>query len=145
MISPVLYSSRSEEWGTPQHIFDALNDEFHFTLDPCASRENAKCSKFYTVKDDGLTKDWSREVVFVNPPYGKNIGKWMKKCWEESQKGTTIVCLVHARTDTKWFWDWVHNKAEIRFVKGRLRFEGSKYSSPFPSIVVVYRGGVSND
>ena len=138
-ISPVLYSSRSEEWGTPPIIFEQLNKEFHFTLDAAASDANHKCSRYFTITENGLHQNWGQERVFLNPPYGKMIGQWMQKAYEESQRGALVVCLVHARTDTKWFHTWVYGKAEIRFVKGRLTFQGAKWNSPFPSLVVIYR------
>lgn len=139
MISKTLYSSRSEEWYTPQPFFDKLNEEFHFTLDPCATKENTKCAKFFTKEQDGLTKSWANEIVFMNPPYGRDIKYWMEKAYKESLGGAVVVCLIHARTDTRWFWDWVIDKAkEIRFIKGRIRFGGLPNSSPFPSLVVVY-------
>ncbi len=139
MISGTLYSSRSEEWGTPQGFFNQLNDEFHFTLDPCASVENAKCTKFFTQEQDGLAQDWGKEIVFMNPPYGKQIGLWMQKAYEASQGGATVVALVHSRTDTRWFHNWVYGKAELRFVKGRLKFQGNVNSAPFPSLIAIYR------
>lgn len=139
MISKTLYSSRSEEWGTPQDFFDKLNAEFHFTLDPCANKKNHKCKKYFTKKDDGLAHDWSDDVVFMNPPYGKEIKRWMEKAYLTSLAGGTVVALVHSRTDTRWFHNWVYGKAELRFVKGRLKFQGNKNSAPFPSLVAIYR------
>lgn len=141
MISEALYSSRTEEWETPQDFFDALDSEFHFTLDAASTDENAKCKRHFTKEDDGLQKSWAGETVWLNPPYGKDIGKWMQKAYEESRNGATVVCLVHARTDTKWFHDWVYQKpnVDIRFVKGRLKFGGSQYNAPFPSMIVVYK------
>ena len=134
-----LYSSRSEEWSTPQDLFDELDRMFHFTLDPCSTDENKKCEKHYTKEQDGLKQDWTGETVFCNPPYGRGIEQWCKKCYEHSQNGGTAVLLVHARTDTKWFHKWVYHKAELVFVKGRLHFGGSKWSAPFPSMIAVYR------
>ena len=124
-------------WATPQDFFDELNKEFNFTLDPCSTHENAKCEKHYTVEDDGLSKDWTGETVFCNPPYGKEIGKWVKKCMESG--GGIRVALLPARTDTRRFHDYVYGKAEIRFVKGRLKFGGSKNSAPFPSMVAIWK------
>lgn len=136
-----MYSSKTDNWATPQELFDQLNMEFWFTLDPCASDENHKCEKYYTKQQDGLLQDWSGETVFCNPPYGRNIGKWVKKCFEEVCLGDCdcAVMLIPARTDTKWFHDFIYNVAEIRFLKGRLKFGNSKNSAPFPSMVVVYR------
>ena len=141
MISEALYSSRSEEWETPQSFFDVLDSEFHFTLDAASTDENAKCNRHFTKEDDGLQKSWAGETVWLNPPCGKDIGKWMQKAYEESRNGATVVCLVRARTDTKWFHDWVYQKpnVEIRFVKGRLKFGGSQHCAPFPSMIIVYR------
>lgn len=137
----VHYSSKSNEWATPQNLFDELNEEFNFTLDPCATDENAKCSKYFTIEDDGLSKDWSNEVVFMNPPYGREIKKWIKKAYEESLNGATVVCLIPARTDTTYWHDFIFDKADdIKFLKGRLKFGNSKNSAPFPSAIVVYQG-----
>lgn len=137
----VHYSSKSNEWATPQNLFDELNEEFNFTLDPCATDENAKCSKYFTIEDDGLSKDWSNDVVFMNPPYGREIKKWIKKAYEESLNGATVVCLIPARTDTTYWHDFIFDKAyDIRFLRGRLKFGNSKNSAPFPSAIVVYQG-----
>ena len=126
-------TSNTPEWSTPQGLFDELDKEFHFTLDPCATKGNAKCAKFYTKDDDGLSKDWSGEIVFMNPPYGREIGKWVKKISEQGG-----VALLPARTDTKWFHNYIYKKADVRFIKGRLKFGGSKNSAPFPSMLVVF-------
>lgn len=135
-----LYSSRSEEWPTPQSFFDTLNAEFKFTLDPCATAENAKCKRYFTKEEEGLLQDWGRAVVFCNPPYGKMMRAWAQKCFTASQTGATVVLLAHSRTDTSWFHDWVYGKAsEIRFVRGRLKFGNGKQSAPFPSMVAVFR------
>lgn len=133
-------SSDTPEWATPQDFFDELDGEFNFTLDPCATKENAKCVKFFTREDDGLKQSWEGERVFMNPPYGREIGKWMKKAYEESIKGSLVVCLVPARTDTRWWHDyamkaWPHG---IRLLKGRLKFGNSKNSAPFPSAVIIF-------
>lgn len=136
----VHFSSKSNEWTTPQHLFDELNQEFNFTLDPCATEENAKCSKHFTIEDDGLSKDWSNDVVFMNPPNGREIKKWIKKAYEESLNGATVVCLIPARTDTMYWHDFIFDKADdIRFLKGRLKFGNGKNSAPFPSAIVVYK------
>ena len=131
------FSSKSNEWPTPQDFYDKLNAEFNFTLDPCCTKESAKCAKFYTEEDDGLSKSWQGETVFMNPPYGRAIKDWMKKACEEGQN-TTVVCLVPARTDTAW-WHEYAIKGEIRFIRGRLKFGGHKNSAPFPSAVVIFR------
>lgn len=141
----VVYQSNTDEWETPQDLFDRLDAEFHFTLDPCSTDQNAKCEKHYTKADDGLKQDWSGETVWCNPPYGREIGAWCRKCYEHYMGGGTAVMLVPSRTDTKWFYDYVIGKAEIRFIKGRVKFGGSKYNAPFPSMVVVYNGRRNRD
>ena len=133
-INKVLYSSENEVWETPQDLFNRLNDEFHFDIDVCATPENAKCSKFFSPLDDGLSHDW-QGVCWMNPPYGKKIGAWMKKAMEAK---TTVVCLVPSRTDTKWWHDYAMKANEIRFIKGRLKFGNSKNSAPFPSAIIVF-------
>ena len=134
-----MYTSETDDWSTPQDFFDVLNEEFNFTLDPCSSKENHKCEKFYTIEDDGLSKDWGGNVVFVNPPYGRVIGDWVKKSYEESRKeNTKVVMLVPSRTDTRWFHDYIYGKSEIRFIKGRLKFGDGKNSAPFPSMLVIF-------
>ena len=138
MFNKVLFSSNSNEWTTPQDFYDKLNNEFNFTLDPCATKENTKCKKYYTKEKDGLAQDWSNEIVFCNPPYGREIKKWVKKCYEEHLKGATVVMLIPARTDTTYFHEYIYGKSEIRFIKGRLKFGDRGGNAPFPSMVVVY-------
>ena len=140
MMTSGMYSSATDEWATPQAFFDELNEEFGFTLDPCALPSNAKCAKYYTPTDNGLLKNWGGEIVFCNPPYGKTIYDWVRKCSEEAAKpNTTVVALIPARTDTRWFHELIYHKAkEIRFVKGRLKFGESKNAAPFPSMVVIF-------
>lgn len=139
MNTEVMFSSKSETWETPQDFFDKLNEEFHFTLDACATSENAKCEKFYSPEIDGLSQPWDG-VVWCNPPYGRNIWRWVFAASVASgARGSTVVMLLPARTDTKWFHDYIYGKAEIRFVKGRLKFGKSKNSAPFPSMVVIFR------
>ena len=131
------FKSESNEWGTPQELYNELNEEYGFTLDPCATSENAKCNKYYTKEDDGLSKDWSREIVFMNPPYGREISKWVKKASET--KSAIVVCLIPSRTDTKYWHNYIFPKAhKIMFIKGRLKFSGHKNSAPFPSAIVVF-------
>lgn len=130
------FSSNSNEWATPQDFFDALDKEFNFTLDPCATKENAKCVKFYTQEDNGLIQSWDNEIVFCNPPYGREIKHWVKKASEAT--GGVVVLLIPARTDTTYFHDYIYHKAEIRFIRG-LKFGGHKNAAPFPSMVVVFR------
>ena len=142
-LSGVLFSSRSEEWETPQDLYDELDQEFDFTLDPCASSCNAKCNRFFDKRRDGLAQDWTHERVFMNPPYGREIGRWMSKARQEAERGALVVCLVHARTDTRWWHENVEGIAsEVRFVRGRLRFGRAgvpHMPAPFPSAIVVYR------
>jgi len=139
-VNKALFSSATEEWATPQDFFNALDAEFHFTLDPCSTDENAKCVKHYTKEQDGLAQDWTGETVFCNPPYGREMPKWIKKCYEHYTGGGIAVMLIPARTDTKAFHEYIYGKAEIRFIKGRLKFGGSHNSAPFPSMVVVFKG-----
>ena len=140
MNTKLMFSSEKDDWETPQDLFDKLDDEFHFTLDAASSDLNAKCEKHYTVEDDGLSQSWAGNNVFLNPPYGRNMKDWMRKAYEESQaENTTVVVLVPARTDTAWFHDYVYGKAELRFLRGRLKFGGCENSAPFPSLIVVYR------
>jgi phage N-6-adenine-methyltransferase len=132
------FSSDRMDWGTPQDFFDRLNAEFHFTLDVCATAENAKCGSYFTPEVDGLKERWDGYRCWMNPPYGREIGKWMKKAWDESCKGALVVCLVPARTDTAW-WHEYAMKGEIRYLRGRLKFDGHKNSAPFPSALVIFR------
>lgn len=125
----------------PPSFFNEVNKEFNFNLDPCSTDENHKCDKYYTIKDDGLSKDWSGHNVWCNPPYGRNIGKWVEKCYREGCKDNTlVVLLIPARTDTKYFHDYILHRAEIRFIPGRLKFGNSNNSAPFPSMLVIFRG-----
>ena len=141
MKNDVMWSSNKMDWSTPQDFFDKLNDEFNFTLDPCADDFNHKCEKYYTKEQDGLAQDWSGESVFCNPPYGRDVPKWVRKCFEEVYSGRCrlAVMLLHARTDTRWFHDYIYHRAEVRFVKGRLKFGDGKTAAPFPSMVVIFR------
>ena len=136
----VHYSSETDDWATPQEFFDALHQEFGFNLDPCASDTNKKCAEYYTAEKNGLHQDWGQSTVFMNPPYGRVIKDWMKKAYESSLQGATVVCLVPARTDTVW-WHSYAMKGEIRLLKGRLKFGNAKTNAPFPSAVVVFRPG----
>ena len=140
MNTKVLFSSENEEWETPIDFYNELNKEFNFNLDPCALPANAKCEKFFTPSDDGLSQNWEGYVAFCNPPYGRKIYDWVKKCYEESRKeNTQVVMLIPARTDTKYFHEFIYHKAkEIRFIRGRLKFGGAKNSAPFPSMIVVF-------
>ena len=142
MNNDLMFSSKTNEWSTPQDFYDELDKEFNFTLDPCCTKENAKCKKFYTIKEDGLLQSWKNEIVFVNPPYGREIKEWVKKSSEEK---ATVVMLIPARTDTSYFHDYIYNKAEIRFIRGRLKFGNSKNSAPFPSMVVIFNNIISEE
>lgn len=134
-----MFSSQTDMWETPQPLFDELDREFYFTLDACAVRENAKCRHYFTPEEDGLKQDWPRGgVIYMNPPYGRTIGKWVKKA---AESGATVVCLLPARTDTAWFHNYIYGKTEVRFLRGRLKFGRAKCGAPFPSMVVIFRGG----
>ena len=140
MSKSVHFSSATNEWSTPQAFYEELDREFRFTLDPCATPENAKCYKYFTKEENGLVQDWSKDTVFMNPPYGREIGKWVKKAHNEAMEGATVVCLIPARTDTAYWHEYViGGNAEVRFIKGRLKFGDSKNSAPFPSAVVIFR------
>lgn len=125
--------------GNATRFFDHLNDEFHFNVDVCATPDNAKCDTYFTKENDGLSQLWGGYTCWCNPPYGREIGKWVQKAFLSSKDGSTVVMLLPARTDTKWFHEYIYNQAEIRFIKGRLKFGNSKNSAPFPSMVVVFR------
>lgn len=142
-MNDVMFSSKSDEWSTPQDVFDNLDAEFHFNLDPCCTHENRKCENYYTKEDNGLKHSWGGYSVFCNPPYS-NIAEWVEKCYREGTKdNTTVVLLIPSRTDTKYFHNFIYNRAEIRFIKGRLKFGGHSNSAPFPSMVVIFRGAYS--
>ncbi|MEX3655273.1 phage N-6-adenine-methyltransferase [Mycolicibacterium fortuitum] len=147
-----LFTSTTDEWPTPIDLFRELNAEFSFTLDPCASADNAKCDVYYTIQDDGLRQPW-HGTVFMNPPYGRAIGQWVAKAHAESRKGATVVCLIPARTDTTYWHEYVMQAAEVRFIRGRLNFanarqdnrkatgESKAHNAPFPSVIVIFRPG----
>ena len=138
MINKALFTSNKEDWETPQDLFDKLDEEFDFQLDVCASHNNTKCSEYWTKESNALIKWWSpHSWKWMNPPYGRQIGKWIKKA-SESRK---VVALLPARTDTKYFHEHIYKKpnTEIRFIKGRLKFSGSKNSAPFPSMIVIFK------
>lgn len=144
MNTAVHFSSATDNWATPQDFFDKLNRIFDFTLDPCASDSNHKAEKYFTIEDNGLEQSWDGERTFMNPPYGREIGKWVKKASE--QKGGLAVCLVPARTDTKWWHDYVvGGGATIWYLRGRLKFGGQANSAPFPSAVVIFWGEKVNE
>lgn len=137
MVSPALFSSASIEWATPQTFFERLNAEFHFTLDVCATAENAKCARYFDEETNGLAQEWT-SVWWCNPPYGRSIGAWTSKA--AISHGSTGVMLLPARTDTKWFHeDVLPHASEVRFVRGRLHFNGAESPAPFPSVLAIFR------
>ena len=133
-----LFRQVSDEWSTPQWLFDALHGEFGFTLDPCSSDVNVKCTRHFTVLDDGLSKDWGAERVFMNPPYSA-CEDWMRKAFDAASRGATVVCLMPSRTDTEW-WHRYAMTGEIRFLKGRLKIGAANtVTAPFASAIVIFR------
>lgn len=142
----VHFSSARGDWATPPEIFKPLQREFNITFDLCASRQNAKCAFYYTRRDNALKQSWvtcGDQSNWLNPPYGRRIGLWVAKASAEAKGylGATTVCLLPARTDTKWFHDYIYNKpnVEVRFLKGRVKFEGAKHAAPFPSMIVIFK------
>ena len=140
IITSGIMSSKSDNWATPADLFNKLNAEFDFNLDPCASADNHKCARYYDITQDGLTKEWTKnDRVFMNPPYGKMIKHWVKKARQSyEENGALVVALLPARTDTKWWLDCMAS-AEIRFIKGRVKFGDGKNGAPFPSVIVIWR------
>jgi phage N-6-adenine-methyltransferase len=130
------FSSKTDLWATPQDFFNKYNLIHKFELDVCANSQNAKCKKYFTEEDNGLLQEW-KGSVWMNPPYGRNIGNWIRKAYQSSVDGSKVVCLLPARTDTKWFHDFCI-KGKIEFIKGRLKFGDSKNSAPFPSMIVIF-------
>lgn len=128
----------TDDWATPQTVFDKLNKEFCLNRDVCANLENHKLPAYYDALDNGLSQDWSDERCWMNPPYGRVIGDWVRKA--ATGGASVVVALLPARTDTKWFHDYIYQKpnVEIRFIKGRLKFGGSKNCAPFPSMIVIF-------
>jgi phage N-6-adenine-methyltransferase len=137
MINHGLMSSNTDKWSTPRWLFDALDRYYQFSLDVCAIPENAKCKRFFSPQENGLKQKWERNC-WMNPPYGREIVKWVRKAYESSLDGTVVVALLPARTDTAWFWDYVYDKAMIEFIRGRLRFSDGKGAAPFPSMIAVW-------
>lgn len=133
----LMFSSKTDLRATPQDFYNELDKEFHFTLDPCATDENHKCKKYYTIKENWLKQSRDNEIVFCNPPYGREIKNRVQK--GSLARGGVIVMLLPARTDTSRFHDYIYHKSEIRFIRGRLKFGDSKNSAPFPSMVVIYK------
>jgi len=140
MNTDLMFSSKTDNWATPQYFFDALDAEFNFNLDVCASNTNHKCDLFYTQEMNGLAWPWLGRV-WMNPPYGREIGQWVKKAREEVKAGRAelVACLVPARTDARWFQDNAWSADEIRFVRGRIAFGDSKTGAPFPCAVIIFR------
>ena len=147
MVSKVLFSSNKSDWETPPELFDKLDKEFHFDLDICATNQNTKCVRFLSANALHPEVGWkvlSNRAIFMNPPYGRQVGQWVRKAYEESRKGATVVCLLPSRTDVEWWHDFViAGKAEVRFLRGRVRFlldgVAMKAGAPFPSAVVIFR------
>ncbi len=145
-VQKVLFSSASGDWSTPDEIFIPLHAEFRFDLDACATRENYKVPRYFSIDgsgiaQDALAQDWANygKSIWCNPPYGRGIINWIRKAYEASQNGATVVCLLPARTDTQWFWSFILDKAEIRLIKGRLRFGNAENVAPFPSMICIFR------
>jgi phage N-6-adenine-methyltransferase len=137
-ITKGLFTSLTPEYSTPEWLYQRLHNEFHFTLDPCATIENYKCKRYFTKTDDGLKQKWSGRV-FMNPPYGREIYFWIKKAYESvvNNDCQLVVCLIPSRTDTKWWHEYCMKSKDIRFIKGRVRFRNNK-PAPFPSCIVVF-------
>ncbi len=139
-MNKILLSSNNMDYETPQWLFDELDKEFSFDVDICADKNNHKCDKYATKEMNCLRHSWGHVVCFMNPPYGRKISLFIKKAYEESLKGSTVVCLIPSRTDTKWWWDYCLKAIEIRFLKGRLKFGVETNSAPFPSAIVIFKG-----
>lgn len=133
-----MFTSNSEEWETPPALFKQLDEIFHFNIDVCATKENAKCPLYFTKEENGLEQEWNG-VCFCNPPYGRSLGRWLEKAAKEEKRGVKTVVLIPARTDTKWFKEFCAHHT-IYFIEGRLRFNGSKENAPFPSMLVIFDG-----
>lgn len=131
-------SSATDNWATPIHVFQELDKEFHFTLDVCAGPDNHKCDRYFDEQMDGLKQDWTNDICWMNPPYGRVIGKWIKKASDTAKQGGVVVALIPARTDTKWWREYVMTASELRFISGRLKFGSSDSGAPFPSVIAVF-------
>lgn len=139
-------NSGKNDWQTPKELFDALDREFHFTLDPCSTHENALCKRHYTKEEDGLSQNWGGEIVFMNPPYGTETGKWIRKAYEESLKGAMVVCLIPVRPDNRYWHDIILPYASrIWFIKRRLHFSNSKNTAGFPSALVLFHRNIQGE
>ena len=138
LINEGMFTSRTDEWATPQDLFDLLNAVFRFTLDVCATEENTKCYHYFDKHKNGLNQEWTG-TCWMNPPYGRAIAQWVEKAYFSAKhNGATVVCLLPARTDTRWWHDFC-TKGEIHFIKGRLKFGNAKHNAPFPSAIVIFR------
>ena len=137
------FSSETDDWATPPDLFDQVDREFNFDLDVCASSSNAKCPEYFTREDDGLLQLWAPRRCWMNPPYGRQIGRWLEKASDTAIGGGLVAALVPARTDTQWWHRWVMTSSEIRFVEGRIKFGGSKSAAPFPNALVIFRPGMT--
>jgi phage N-6-adenine-methyltransferase len=137
MINNAMFSSNRDDWETPLELFNQLDAIYHFDLDVCALPHNAKCDKYYTPDDDGLSKPWEG-TCWMNPPYGRQIGRWMEKAYKSSLVGATVVCLVPSRTDTAWWHDYAMRASKITYIRGRIKFVGAKHGAPFPCAIVVF-------
>lgn len=126
MINNAMFSSNRDDWETPLELFKQLDAIYHFDLDVCALPHNAKCDKYYTPDDDGLSKPWEG-TCWMNPPYGRQIGRWMEKAYKSSLVGATVVCLVPSRTDTAWWHDYAMRASKITYIRGRIKFVGAKH------------------
>ena len=135
-----MFTSIRPDWRTPAALYDQLDDEFGFVLDAATDGENARAGAHLTPDDNALWRSWAPGPTFCNPPYGPRLGEWVEKAWREAGAGVTVVMLIPSRTDTRWFHDYCLRADEIRFVKGRLRFDDGPNSAPFPSMIVVWRG-----
>jgi len=140
-LNPSLFSSKSGEWETPQDLFGTLDKIFHFDLDVCATKNNTKCEQFFNLEDDSLKQSWEDKICWMNPPYGREIDDWVAKAfWEAREHSITVVALLPARTDTKWWHSFVMRAQQIWFIRGRVKFVGAKSSAPFPSCIVIWTG-----
>ena len=137
MMNQGLYSSERGDWETPRDLFDRVNAEYHFTLDAAANEVNAKCKNYYSIHENGLIQPWEG-VVWCNPPYGRQIGRWVEKAYLSWRGGAKVVMLLPARTDTKWFHEWIRPYARIEFLRGRVKFVGAEHNAPFPSMLVYF-------
>ena len=137
-MNKVHFSSERHTWETPPELFARYHSQHSFTLDAAALPENTKCPRFFSPEDNGLAQDWGRETVWLNPPYGRAIIDWMRKAYQASLSGATVVCLVPSRTDTKWWHDYAM-RGDIEFLRGRVTFVGAPHPAPFPCAVVTFR------